>query len=157
MLTGQLGSPVTDMPAHTVPFEVELQRDDPSPRVDLGDDVVRTRRTVIAGDRLRALVRPRDAAGRFAKWCELARDLDWPALVLVRRRGRALLVPRNSAIAVGAALEGAGNDPFIVVEDFEDHAWLPGPDGRRHVAEIGIPFVRPRHAWQALGGQREAG
>jgi hypothetical protein len=149
LLTGQFGSPVADMPAHTVPFAAELERETSSPRIDLDRDVVRTRRTVLAGERWRRLCSERDPARRYARWRALARQHAWPELVLVRRGGRGLVVPRDSAIAVGAALEGAGSEPFVVVEELDDHAWLTDADGQRYIAELGVAFVRPRHAWDS--------
>jgi len=148
LLTGQLGSPVADMPAHTVPFAIELERERSSPRVVVGRDIVRTRRTVLAGATWAALVGDRDPARRYARWQALALRHEWPRLVLVRRGGRGLVVPRDCALAVGAALEGAAVEPFVVVEDFDDHAWLAGVDGRRCVAELAIGFVRALHAWR---------
>lgn len=144
LLTGQIGTPVADMPAHTVPFACELERAHSSPRVVVGRDIVRARRTVIAGETWTALVGDRDAARRYARWQALAQQHGWPQLVLVRRGGRGLLIPRDCALAVGAVLEGVAVEPFIVVEDFDDEAWLAGC-----VAELAIGFVRTRHAWEA--------
>lgn len=147
LLTGQIGNPVADMPAHTVPFAIELERERSSPRVVVGRDIVRTRRTVLSGATWAALVGERDAARRWARWQALALRHEWSRLVLVRRAGRGLLVPRDCALAVAAALEGAAVEPFVVVEDFDDDAWLTGIEGRRCVAELAIGFVRARHAW----------
>lgn len=147
LLTGQLGSPVADMPAHTVPFLAEVERERSSPRVHVDRDIVRSRRTVLAGARWRALVDDADPARRWGRWQALAREHDWPALVLLRRGGRGLAVPRDCALAIGAALEGAAIEPFVVVEELDDHAWLTDAEGRRHVAELGVAFVRPLHAW----------
>jgi len=148
LLTGQLGSPVADMPAHTVPFALELERDHSSPRVLVGRDIVRTRRTVLTGAIWAALVGDRDPARRYARWQELALRHEWPRLVVVRRGGRAIVIPRDSALALGAVLEGAAVESFVVVEELDDSAWLTGADGQRFVAELAVGFVRTSHAWQ---------
>jgi hypothetical protein len=103
---------------------------------------------VVAGATWAALVADRDPAKRFARWQDLAVHHEWPRLVLVRRGGRGLVVPRDSALAVGAMLEGAAVEPFVVVEELDDAAWLTCGDGHRHVAELAIGFVREQHAWQ---------
>ena len=154
LLTGQLGSPVADMPAHTVPFELEVDRERSSPRVLVGRDVVRTRRTVLAGATWSALVGDRDPARRYARWQELALRHEWPQLLLVRRGGRGVVIPRDSALAVSAVLEGAAVEPFVVVEELDDAAWLEGADGRRFIAELAVGFVRALHAWQRPSEER---
>ena len=156
LLTGQLGSPVADMPAHTVPFAIELDRERSSPRVLVGRDIVRTRRTVLAGATWAALVDERDPARRYARWQALALRHEWPRLVLVRRGGRGIVVPRDCALAVAAALEGAAVEQFVVVEDFDDDAWLTGSDGRRYVAELAIGFVRALHAWRCASTEERS-
>jgi len=116
-----------------------------SPRVRLpGGAVVRTRRSVLVGDDLRALVGAAPGAARFAAWQRLARERGWPELVLVHRDGEPpLLVPRDAPLAVEAMSEGAGSVACITVEEFIDDAWISTIAGERHVAELALSVVRP--------------
>lgn len=148
MLTGFFGSPIADMQASTVPFAVELESGTTSPHVRLHGDTVRSARTVLSGEELRGIVGARKPMLRIQRWRTLADRHDWPELVVVRRRGRPLVVPRDSILGVLAAFEGAGADRFVVVEYFDDRPWCDG-----HVAELSIPFTRPHHAWsETVGG-----
>lgn len=126
-------------------FRAELESRRHSPRVRLaGGAVVRTRRSVLVGDDLRALVGAAPGAARFAVWQRLAAARGWPALVLVHRDGEPpLLVPRDAPLAVEAMSEGAGAIACITVEEFIDDAWISTAAGERHVAELALSVVRP--------------
>ncbi|MDC0669732.1 lantibiotic dehydratase [Nannocystis radixulma] len=126
-------------------FRAELESRRHSPRVRLpGGAVVRTRRSVLVGDDLRALVGAAAGAARFAVWQRLARERGWPELVLVHRDGEPpLLVPRDAPLAVEAMSEGAGGVTCITVEEFIDDAWISTVCGERHVAELALSVVRP--------------
>jgi hypothetical protein len=131
-----------------------------SPRVRLrGGAVVRTRRTAITGAELQALLACK-SADRFARWQRLAADREWPALLLVRRDDEpALLVPRDSPLAIEALFEGAAACLHLHVEEFIDAAWISDNRGQRYVAELALPFVRRTHLWSGrtmVADQRHA-
>lgn len=140
-------------------FAAELRSGRHAPRVALPEgQVIRTRRTALAGADLRALLDAPAGPARFAAWQRLAAARDWPALVLVHRDGQPpLLVPRDAPLAVEAMSEGAGRCACITVEEFADDAWIRGADDDRFVAELALPFVRDDALADALAaGQRLA-
>lgn len=126
-------------------FRVEAEAPRHSPRVRLpGGAVVRTRRSVLVGDALGALVDAAPGPARFAAWQRLAAARGWPELVLVHRDAEPpLLVPRDAPLAVEAMSEGAGGAACITVEEFIDDAWICTDAGERHVAELALSVVRP--------------
>ena len=129
-------------------FEGEFTRPHWSPKVSLPNGaIVRPRRTVLSSAMLTCLLGERSVARRFVLWQALARQYDWPPLLTVRRDLKTpLLVHRDSPLALEAAFAGARNQTdFIVVEEFEPGAWLEGPEGKRFVAEIAVPYQRHQH------------
>ncbi len=157
--------PVTDLLLRTcfrvpasqfLPYDLsapaEAGRGRPSPRVLLPCGVVvRPRRTVLAGVELASLVAA-EGAGRFRRWELLALAYGWPELLRVRRAGEpALLVRRDSPVAVEAALHALGDGAPLSVEEVPT-PMLRDARGRRYVAEVSVPFTRPVHAWTGYRG-----
>jgi hypothetical protein len=72
-------------------------------------------------------------------------------LLTVRRdSGSPLVVPRDSPLALEAALAGdRERTKLLVVEELDPEPWLVGPDGRHYTSEIAIPYERARHLLDA--------
>ncbi|MEZ4447978.1 MAG: lantibiotic dehydratase [Nannocystaceae bacterium] len=135
-------------------FAVELAGARPSPRVALEDGpIVRTRRMMIDGERLRGLVRLRGAA-RFRAWQAIAAEHRWAERLLIHRdEGAPLLVHRDAPLAIEAAFEGAAQCRCLMIEEMIDDAWICTDSGERHLGELVLPFLRREHL---LLGQRLA-
>lgn len=118
------------------------------PRITREDGtIVRPRRTVLHGAELVALLAARGEA-RFVAWRALVERHRWPALVTLQREGQPpLLVPCASALAVEAALEGAGGTRCLRVEEVVRGAWIRSGGGDAYVAELVLPVVWRRHGW----------
>ncbi|MCA9656441.1 MAG: hypothetical protein KC501_41440, partial [Myxococcales bacterium] len=130
----------------TLVHEPERGRPRHSPRLCLPDDtVVRPRSTWLEGEALRALTRAKSLA-RFARWQALAAEHQWPRLVTLERdAGPALLVDRDSPLAIEAAFEGTARARRIKVQELLRDAWIGADDDdddRRYLADLVLPFVR---------------
>ncbi len=152
LLTSFREPPAAHFQAANLLFESELARSRRSPCVELSDgSVVRASRTVLCGEELGQLVGARSAALRFAAWQQLARRHSWPHLLTIRRdNGSPLMVPRDSPLALEAALAGdRERTRLLVVEELDAEPWLVGPDGRHYTAEIAVPYARASHILDA--------
>jgi hypothetical protein len=90
---------------------------------------------------------------RFEYWQGLALQHAWPSMVSMRRDDQLpLLVPRDSPLALEAALEGARQRTRrLVVAPADRQTWLADAMGRHFVVEAAVPFRRARHAWSGVG------
>ncbi|MCA9688682.1 MAG: lantibiotic dehydratase, partial [Myxococcales bacterium] len=140
-------------PADRLAFAFELSSRTASPRVTLPSGAsIRAGRVILADHEARALCEARGAR-RYLVWQTLARRHGFAPLARITcGRAPSLLVPRDSALALEAAMEGVrgvdGEPPRIVVEEVVEDAWVSVEGGARHIAELVLPFVRARHLWQ---------
>ena len=121
-------------------------------------NTIRSRRTVLTREELSDLVQA-DRVRRFVLWRALSRRYGWPPLLLVSRdAGVPMLVVRDSALAVEAALEGLREGvTFMTIEEPDEQPWLVDEEGNAYVTELIVPFVRRTHAWSDVAaGQRRA-
>lgn len=144
-----------EMPAWlnpALPLKAELARRQPAPPLVLPDgSTVRLRRTFVHGAELADLIAA-SRSERFIRWRALAREHNWPSLVLVAiDAGPALPVVRDSPLAIEAALRGIGDHVGLLsVEEPPVQYSLADEEGTTHVFELIVPFRRRDHAWDAL-------
>jgi len=137
--------------AAALPAEIDTPRY--SPRIRLGGGaVIRRRRTVIDGTKLRQLA-VRSPWQRYIHWQHLAAEHGWPELLSVSLTGRAPLpMRRSSPLALDALFKGIPDckpEDYLVVEELPSSPWLKDAAGQRYVADLALPFARQEHGWSA--------
>ncbi|MCB1745292.1 MAG: lantibiotic dehydratase, partial [Gammaproteobacteria bacterium] len=136
-------------PGHQAPSKLpvaeELETPRFTPRLCLpGGALLRPRRSLITGSRLRALIRAR-GADRFRLWQHLSATLGWPALLhLAFDDAEPLTLRRDSPLALEAAFKGATDARVLAVEEAESKPWIRDARGAGYVAEIALPYARSR-------------
>lgn len=146
LLTGFHDAPAENIQASTVLFDVELSGEHSSPELTAGPLVVRSARTVLRGAVLRELLVERGSE-RFRRWLELSARLELAPRVSLRFPDQPpLVIPRDSPLALEAALEGARDESCLVVEAHGPSGFV-APDGERYAMELGVVFARSQHAW----------
>jgi hypothetical protein len=144
----------------TLPMERELVVREPSGPLRLpSGNYVKPRRTLVHGDELDQLMTAARSE-RFRRWRALARRHGWSRLLLVATDGQqAVPVVRDSPLAVEVGLRGLGERTRLLsVEELPEHTWKIGEEELGHAFEFIVPFLRRRHAWQALApGEPRAG
>ena len=148
----QAPQPSFDAAALAPPSGRDAPRPEPVDRLP-GGAVVRTRRTVLAGDELARLVAASGAA-RYVLWQRLARAHAWPAIVRARWAGElAMLVPVASPLALEAVFERPpAGATTLAVEEPQAAPWLVDDAGEHHAVELAVPFARADHAWSGRAG-----
>jgi hypothetical protein len=144
-------------PMSAISYDCELADPHWAPVVRLPTGaIVRWRRTCLSGVELERLIGKQSPSQRYIQWQKLAERYGWPALLTIRRDlAEPLLIPRDSPLALEAALVGSRNRTrLIVIEECETKPWLTGVDGKCFSAEIALPFERHRHF---LSGRASAG
>ncbi len=124
------------------PLASDLRRDGPAPALRLeSGTVVRSAKLFVTGESWRSLLAAAPAQ-RFRLWQRLAHRHGLPAVVGLTVPGQPQMpIPRDSPLALEAALRGAAGD-LLVVTLPDDRPFLTDADGHRHVGELALPFHR---------------